>query len=164
MKLWLASIMTSCDGLWEDTDGWYHSPSSRVSISSCFPTPPFSVSTFLYPPSDTLNVHGSVKATCISHFSHIETDPAFKLQTDTKCGDSGGLDTHSLYSHWIGQCLVYTASDWPMLASSHVLVLLNPHSLLLSEAETIVQQLWVLQKCYKSLILDLNGPDMIIIF
>lgn len=102
MKLWLASIMTCCDGLWEDTDlGWYHRQPSNPFLSCIniiqLPNSPPLHFYFLYPPSDTLNVHGSVKATCISH---IETDPAFKLQTDTKCGDSGGLDTQSLYSHW----------------------------------------------------------------
>ena len=115
MKLWLSSIMTSGDGLWCDTEIWcYHKPSSRA--------PQLSRCTFLIlsPPSDTLNVHGSVKATCISR---IETDTALKLQTDTKCGDSGGLDSGSLFS-------LVTSEDPRPLIGCHwprPMASINPH-------------------------------------
>ena len=63
---------------------WYYDDDITITHrdNPSFRAPQLSPCTFLYPPSDTLNVeYGSVKATCISR---IETDPAFKLQTDTK--------------------------------------------------------------------------------
>ena len=60
---------------------WYRNTMMMISHPFLSCSTQLSPCTF-YPPSDTLNVeYGSVKATCISR---IETDPAFKLQTDTK--------------------------------------------------------------------------------
>ena len=159
MRLWFASIMTSCDLGCEMIQKYYD---DITPFLSCFKTLPLYI----------LSTLGHIKRRVWERKSNMYLSywdgPCFQTANwheITYSDDSGGLDTWCLSSP-IGQCYESSFSNWLILTSwSCSWTSINPRLMVAEAEETIiVQQLWVLQKCYKSLIPDLNGPDMIIIF
>ena len=117
MRLWFASIMTSCD---EMIQKYYD---DITPFLSCFKTLPLYIS---------LPTLGHIKRRVWERKSNMYLSywdgPCFQTANwheITYSDDSGGLDTCSdSLSAFIGQCWESSCSDWWILTSSQVLMVL----------------------------------------